>query len=96
MGERLREFANKWMGITQDLFTLGKIQGHLLQFSQKSPLVKATQKCEVKIQKTQESMMASDVRSMLSQGTIEIGPGNKGPYIPLPDSQEEWEKPLYY
>ena len=34
---RLREFAHKWMGITQDPFVLGTIQGHLLQFSQKPP-----------------------------------------------------------
>ena len=57
MEGRLREFANEQMGITQDSFMLGTIQGHLLQFNQKLPLVKPTCKCEVKVPRTQESMI---------------------------------------
>ena len=55
-----------------------KKQGHLLQFNQKSPLVKPTHKCEVKVPKTQESMMTSEDSSMLSEITIDVGPENKG------------------
>ena len=57
---------------------LGTIQGHLLQFSQKPPLIKVTSKCKVKVPKAQETTMTSEVSSMLSEGTIELGPGNKG------------------
>ena len=78
IGERLREFANKWMGITHDSFMLGTIQGHLLQFNQKPPQVRSTNKCKVKVPKCQESMMASEVRSILSKSTLEVDPGNKG------------------
>ena len=41
------------------------------------PPLKPTCKCKVKIPKTQDSMMASEVRSVLSRDTIEVGPGNK-------------------
>ena len=43
-----------------------------------APLVKPTHKCEVKIPETQESMITSEVRSMLSKVNTEVGPGNKG------------------
>ena len=56
---------------------LGTTQGHLLQFSQKPSLIKPTHKCKVKVPKTQKSMMTSEVSSMLSEGTIKFGPGNK-------------------
>ena len=74
----MRQFADKWMGITQDPSMLGTIQRHLLQFNKKSPQVKPTCRCEVKVPRTQESMMASEVRSMLSEGTIEVDTGSKG------------------
>ena len=64
--------------ITQDPFVLDTIKEHLLQFNQKLPLVKPTCKCEVRVSMTQESMMASEVRSMLSEGTMEVCPGNNG------------------
>ena len=57
---------------------LGTIQGYLLQFNQKPLLIKPTSKCEVKVPKAQESMMTSEASSMLSEGTKELGPGNKG------------------
>ena len=47
-------------------FVFGTIQGHLLQFNQKLYLVKPSKKCEVMVPKTQESMMVSEVQSMLS------------------------------
>ena len=50
----------------------GTVQGHLLQFNQKPPMVKPTHKHEAKIAKTQESMMTSEARSMLSEGTIGV------------------------
>ena len=78
IGGRLREFAHKWMGITQDPFVLGTIQGYLLQFNQKPTLVKPTFNCEFKVPKNQESMMVLEVRSMLSEGIMEIAPRNKG------------------
>ena len=56
---------------------LGTIQGHLLQFNQKPPLVKPTWKCEVKEPKTQEGMIAPEVRSILSEGTIEVAQGTR-------------------
>ena len=65
-------------GITWDLLMLGTIQGHLLQFSQKPPLMKPNCKCKVKVPRSQYSMMAWEVRSILSKGTMEGGPGNKG------------------
>ena len=57
---------------------LGTIQGHLLQFNQKPSLKKPTSKCKIKVPKAQENMVASEVSSLLSEGTIELGPGNKG------------------
>ena len=75
---RLWKFANKLMVIAQEPFVFGTIQGHLLQLNQKPPLMKPTHKCEVKVPRTQESMMTSEVRSMLFEGNIEVGPGNKG------------------
>ena len=42
----------------------------------------------VKVHKTEERMGATEVRSVLSEGTIEVGQGNKGFLIPLLDSQE--------
>ena len=48
---RLWEFVDEGMGITQDPFMLGMVQGHLLLFDQKPLLVKPSHKCEVKIQK---------------------------------------------
>ena len=74
----LREFADAWEGIIQDPFMLGMIQGHLLTFKQNPPPVKSTHRCVVKVLKTQESMMASEVRPMLPKGTIEVVPGKKG------------------
>ena len=69
----------KWMDwYNPRPFMLASIQGHLLHFNQKPPLVKPICKCEVNIPETQENMMTSEVRSMLSQGTIDVGPGNKG------------------
>ena len=68
MGGRLGSFPNEWMGITYNPFMLGTIQGYLLQFNNKSPLVKPIFKCEVKVPMTQESMMTSEVISMLSKG----------------------------
>ena len=59
-------------------FVFSTIQGHLLQFSQKASLVKPTCKCEVKVPKMQKSIMTSEVTSVLSDGAIEAGPGNKG------------------
>ena len=82
--------AKLQMGITQDPFLLGTMQ-QLCYNSIRSPLIKPTSQCEVKVPKSQESMMTSEVSSMLSEGTIELGPGNKGIlYISLPDSQEKW------
>ena len=52
---------------------LGTIQGNLLQFNQELPLVKPTHKCEVKVAKTQENMMTSEISSMLFKGTKELG-----------------------
>ena len=78
MGGRVRKFANKWMSITKDPCMLGTLQGNMLQFNQKASLVKPTHKCEVKFSKIQENMMTSEARSMLSEGTIELGPMNKG------------------
>ena len=48
-----------------------------LQFNQKTHPVKPTHKCEVKVPKIHESMIASEVRLMMSEGTIEVCPGNK-------------------
>ena len=85
-------FANEWMGITQDPFVLLTIQGHMLQFNQKLPLVKPTHNCEVKVPKTQESMMTSEVRSILSKGATEVGPGDQEIlHITLPNSKENGE-----
>ena len=78
MGAKLREIADELIGITQDPFMLGTIQGHLLQFNHKPPIVKPTCKWEVKVPKTKESMMSSEVTSTLSEGTREAGSGNKG------------------
>ena len=77
MEGRLWEFADELMGITQDPFMLGTILGHLLQFNQMPPLVKPTHKWKVNVPKTQETIMASEVRSVLSKDTTEVGPGNK-------------------
>ena len=55
-----------------------QIQGHLLQFSQKLPPGKPAHECEVKVPKTWESIKTADVRSILSEGIIDLGPGNKG------------------
>ena len=49
-----------------------------MQFNQKTPLLKPTLKCEVKEPKTEESIMASEVKSVLFEYTMEVGPGNKG------------------
>ena len=84
------------MGITKDPFVLGKMQGHLLQSIRSPHLVKPTWKCEVKVPMTQERMMTSQVRSMLSKSTTEVGPGNKG-FLHNPFySHEKWGKPLYH
>ena len=37
MGGRLREISDEWMGITQNPFLLGTIEGNLLQLNQKPP-----------------------------------------------------------
>ena len=50
MGGRLREFTNGWMDIPQDPFALNTIQGHLLLFNQKSPLMTPTNKHKAKFQ----------------------------------------------
>ena len=34
--------------------------------------------CEVKVPRVQVSMMTTKISSMLPEGTIELGPGNKG------------------
>ena len=44
----------------------------------RSPLDKTYSKCEVKVPKVQENMMTAEGSSMLSKGTTELGPGNKG------------------
>ena len=77
MEGRLSEFEDEWMHITQDPFVLGIIQGHLLHFNHKFPIVKPTHKCEVNVLKTQESLLALEVRSRLSEGTTDIVPVNK-------------------
>ena len=64
-------------GYNSSPFVLGTTQGHLLQFSQKPPVVKPTFKCEVKIPKTQESISPSEVKSVLSKDTVEVGPDDK-------------------
>ena len=79
---------------TKDPNMLGSIQGHLLQFNQKSPLIKPTSMCEVKVPKAKECMMTSEIFPVLSEGTIKIGPREQGIlYTSLPHSQEKWEKP---
>ena len=46
------------------------------------------------VPKTQESMITSEVSSLLSNGTIKVGPREQGiVYISLPDIQEKWGKP---
>ena len=60
---------------------VGTVQGHLSHFNQKPLLMEPTRRCKVKIPKIQESMMASGVRSMLSKGTTEVCPLNKGLFI---------------
>ena len=57
---------------------LGMVQGYLLHFNQKPPLVKPLQKYEVKIPKDQESVMSSEINTMLLKSTIDLCPGNKG------------------
>ena len=86
IGGRMREFAKEWICITQDPFMLGTIQGHLLKFNQKPPLIKSTNKCEVKVPKAQ-----------VSEGTIELGPGNKGFFTyPFLIPPKKWGKPRYH
>ena len=41
-------------------------------------MIKPTCNCEIKVPKAQESMITSEVSSMLSEGTIDLGPGNEG------------------
>ena len=92
MAGRLSEFVKVWMGITQDPFMLGTIQGHQLQFNQKFHLAKPTHKFKLKVPKAQESMMTSELSSMLSNGTLELGPWNKGFFTyPFLIHRKNWE-----
>ena len=57
-----------------------------------APLIKPTSKSEVKVPKAQDSMMTSEVSPMLSEDTIELGPGKKGfftyPFLILRENVE--------
>ena len=68
---------------------LDMVKGHLLQLICKPPLMKPTHKCAVKIPWTHEATMASEINSMLSKGTTEVGPGNKGSLHTPYDSKKE-------
>ena len=57
---------------------MGSIQDLSLHFNQKPLLVKSSFTCDVKIQKTQEAPMSSEIDTMLSNRTIGLGPGTKG------------------
>ena len=92
MGGRLKKFVDEWVGKIQDPFVLGMVQGQLLQFSCKPPLVKPTYKCKVKIPKTQKGLMAMEINSILSEGMIEVGQRNKRFFIHpfmIPKKNEE-------
>ena len=62
-----------------------------------APLIKPTSMCEVNVPKAWESIMASEVSSMLSEGTTELGPGNKGFFTyPFLIPKKKWGKSLYH
>ena len=70
---RLQGFSNHRPGITQDLFMVETVEGHLHQFIQKP-----SYKCEVKTPRAQEAVVPSEINTMLMKETIKIGLGNKG------------------
>ena len=92
VGGRLANFTQEWSAITNDPFVLGTVQGHLIQFQRKPPLVRPSPKSEVVVTKAQQGAMQGAITDLLKEGNIERGPLNKGfftyPFlIPKKDGQ---------
>ena len=54
------------------------MQGHLVHFNLKPPLVKPSYKYKVKMPKVGETAMSSEISTMLLEETVDYGKGNKG------------------
>ena len=70
--------SEAWNRITHDTFVLGSVQGHLIQFNRKPPLVHPMEKCEVQVPKGQQQEMNRQIQTLLKGGNIEEAPNNKG------------------
>ena len=57
---------------------LGSVQGHLIQFNCKPPLVHPMEKCEVQVPNGQQQEMNRQIQTLLKEGNIEEAPNNKG------------------
>ena len=78
VGGRLAAHSEAWNRVTRDNFVLGSVQGHLIQFNRKPPLVRPTEKCEVQVPKGQQQEMNRQIQTLLKEGNIEEAPNNKG------------------
>ena len=70
--------SEAWNRVTRDNFVLGLVQGHRIQFNRNPPLVRPTEKCEVKVPKGQQQEMNRQIQMLLKEGNIEEAPNNKG------------------
>ena len=53
VGGHLAAHSEAWNRVTCDTFVLDSVQGHLIQFNRKPPLVRPMEKCEVQVPKGQ-------------------------------------------
>ena len=63
------------MGITPDPFMSGTVQGYLLDFNQKPPLMEPLCKSGIRIPKAQEAAISVEIDTVLSGRTVNLGLG---------------------
>ena len=78
VGGHLVAHSEAWNCVTRDTFVLGSVQGHLIQFNHKPPLVHPMEKCEVQVPKGQQQEMNRQIQTLLKEGNIKEAPNNKG------------------
>ena len=77
--------SEAWNCITHDTFVLSSMQGHLIQFNRKPPLVHPTEKCEVQVPKDQQQEMNRQRKYQTTRASL-----------PIPDPKEEWQEQIHY
>ena len=97
VGGHLAAHSEAWNCITCDTFVLGLVQGHLIQFNRKPPLVRPMEKCEVQVPKGQQQEMNRSDSDAVEGREYRGSAKQQGLlYIPIPDTKEEWQEQINY